>query len=265
MEFLRLLATMLQTCVQCFYFLYYFNMPHKKKAFFLIFAFFMLILFPLDFIVPVDLVLLKNIGNLFLLGFFFYFVFHIHEIKAIILGVLTYWFALVAGELILISLLYLFFGQTVDINTYSYMSFFLQLLAVPVLGTIYLIALKFLKKVKSNEYKMFIYLIVLLLNSILTAFCICFLLVPVESNQYFFEQNYQIILILLALLSVGTLFSLWKYAQKEMKRRSIQQIEEAYKKELQKTVYEKNDLQSMKRFRHDLLNYLEQLSIKQES
>lgn len=265
MELLRLLATMLQTCIQCFFFIYYFNLPNKKTAFLWIFLFFMLLLFPLDFIVPVNLVLLKNIGNLFLLGFFFYFVFHIHEIKTLVLGILTYWFTLVIGEMILISFLYIVFGKLVDISAYTYTNFFLQMLAVPVLGTIYLFALKLLKKVKSSEYKMFIYLIVLLLNSILTAFCICFLLVPVESNQHFFEQNYQIILILLALLSLITLVSLWKYAQQEIQRRSIQQIEEAYKKELQKTVYEKNDLQSMKRFRHDLLNYLEQLPTKQKS
>lgn len=59
-------------------------------------------------------------------------------------------------------------------------------------------------------------------------------------------------------LSTLILFSLWFYTKREIERQAIRRIEETYKDQLIKQVYQNDNHQSMRQFRHDLLNYLEQ-------
>lgn len=258
MTLLRTLIALVQISIQSQFLVVYFKLQPKRKAWFMLVAFFMLVLYPLDFIIPIDFILIKNIGNLLALGLFLALVFKIHNFKNLSMGIALFWLALVFCEALLMTLTYLIFDFIPDNNVYTYVNLYFQLLALPLLGLTYLVILKFLKRKNGTNYTMLFYLCVSLFNSIITALCLCFLIVPVDNHFHIFKQYYPMVILVFTSLSTLILFSLWFYTKREIERQAIRRIEETYKDQLIKQVYQNDNHQSMRQFRHDLLNYLEQ-------
>ncbi len=105
-----------------------------------------------------------------------------------------------------------------------------------------------------NE-KMSGYLLSLLLNVILVALCACQMIEPF--NVLFFSQTYWLVLAFLGIINICTFVSLFRFVRKEKEKLSRDILEAEYAKQLMEYIHNEKSEQTLRQFRHDLLNYME--------
>lgn len=251
-----LVILLLQSGVQAQFLDRYFCRSHR--TFWLFLGFFALVLYPLDRLVPVSHSFFRNILNLALLGILCRLLFGHLSNRKIMLGTLLYWLPQPLSEVIVLLVSCLFLGGppeailTMRLTGPASMEvFFLQLFTTVILWLFYEYILSRTRAYAANQVILMYILALLASLSCLAFLCICGTYPQGEQMHYY---HYPVVVG--AILFFNTIFfiSLHGYIRRTTSLRARQMIREEYCREVEDGL-SRSDL---RRFRHDLINVLEQ-------
>lgn len=251
-----LVILLLQSGVQAQFLARYFS--HSRRTFWLFLGFFALILYPLDSLVPVSHSFFKNVLNLTLLWILCRILFPHLSKRKILLGTLLYWVPLPFSEVIVLLVSFLFLGGPPEMVITATLTgpasgevFFLQLFTTVILWLFYEFILSRTRAYAANQVILMYILALLASLSCLAFLCICATYPQGEQMHYY---HYPVVVLAILFFNVVFFISLHRYIRRTTSLRARQMIREEYCREVEGGLSRSN----LRRFRHDVINALEQ-------
>lgn len=263
MNLYYILILALQSGIQAFFFSRY--LPRRPYLFAIFFFFFSCVLFPIDQMIPFEFAFVRNVANVFLLFVLCRWLYRDLPLSSLLIAIALYWFPLPLSEVVVILFTYFFFGGpsisvlTSTITTpqspeYLTQVFLLQLVTTVLLGLFYQLILSLRQKMQGETIKAYISGLGAILSCM--AFVSISLCYPQESHM----DGIALLLPIACLIGLNALFvtALHRYVQARTRSQAQALIQEAYRHQLETMHSTRISRRQLRRFRHDLINALEQ-------
>ena len=255
-EFLWHVIVMLsQAAPSCLFLALFLNIRPAWRGFLVYLFCFVCLLWPLSIVLPYSQTFLFNAINCLLLALVARYCLKVTSWKRISLAICLYELGQVLSAFLSALVVWLF--QVPAFNPGGFTIWLLPFYGICacILAIVYTLFLVLFPRRLPASRRLLLYLLSLLFNSVLLFMFGAGLMLPL--TPVFFNNSYTLFASGLLVYNACILVSLYRFMKKEKARRSAELVEQMYRKQLNDFLREQSDEEQLRRFRHDLLNFLE--------